>query len=455
MLRRLGWLTAALTFPAAILTAPAHAGIVTFTRVTTPGTDTTARIQGDTTRIHVAGRASPDLSTVDIVCTSAFSANIEALVASTASPAPDDTVDGIALAVNVPVVDGRFAAEVAIASVEFTCRLRAVPVETNLAGYLGSFTGPLLRTWGLITNRELELPRVAGFSAFSAHGSGDAFLTDASACGAALDTVTLPAPRLGPVNPLCAFALAEPDSDVPAAAHAIDVDGRPGYLAGSANTFLLEHLGLPVTPPALFVSVSHTPDGRVRLVERSVVVRCSIDGTFPPTVDSCPTLVPTGLRYTRTSVLDPAGHRIVLHDSFISTDGKAHVVRLRYSSAVNRPPTGAPGYRVPGRGPAFRPARQGERFGDFGSGAGTTFVRSDRFAAATDDDADTAGYAWSRPPGQLRVVATAFDFADVFQFRYTVHIPARGSGRLQFALTERLRTAAELRLADHVAATLN
>jgi hypothetical protein len=412
--------------------ASAAPGTGTFTHISTPSKDLMFHYTiGVTNSFQVSGQTSLDVTSVDIDCV-LFVHGQEPLVTTLHS--------------GVSVTNGQFSTTATSSSPPTNCRLRAIPTGVDVAGgdYIGSYTGPILYTeaLGLTTDGTTQY----AFAAYVEEGDGLALLNDAGSCGSdALVTVEAPQMLAGPLVISCAFSLPPANLDPSGAAtrSAIQVDGRNAYLPAGVHNFLITDRGLAVTQSALSVSRHIASNGDTAITESATLMRCSNTNLYPPTTVSCPSLVSTGVRFTRVSTVFRNGHQVKVRDSFTSIDHHAHTSTLQYASAaVNQTSsgtaTGNVGYTYPGHTSTFHPANLGQSVTGLGSKAATMFIRSDLRARSDDPTADTLAESWSRGPSKIFYSATS---GDQFSLAYSLAVPSGGQGFLGFAISERWSTS--------------
>jgi hypothetical protein len=400
----------------------ASPGPGTFTRITTPSGTTTFQFNGApsaTNHFTVSGQTSNDVTSVDIVC--AF--------ISTSGPS------SVSLASAVPVTGGAFSTVVNYANPSANCRLRALPVGTAITDYLASYSGPILYTDAL-------LPTIAGskqygYTAIAEKSEGVAGMADAGQCGVEiLATIETPAMEVrGPGSSACHFGLGQ---NLAGTASAVRVSGHNTYLPSAVHDFLRGTQALTVTQTVLTTSFHTASNGDVTLTESAPLKRCSVSDAYPPTSVSCPSLVSAGVTITRVSHFFRGGHQVRIRDTFNSTDGASHTVSLQYANEVAPAPTGSVGFRFPGHGSTFRSAIPDQTVTGLGTKAASMFVRSDRYSAEGDPEADTVALTWSRAPSRI---VFAHSSADLFSFRYSLGVPANGRGFLGFADSESVTTS--------------
>jgi Glucodextranase, domain B len=414
-------------------------GTGTFTQITTPAKDLRYTFKfGSANSFPVAGTASFDVSSVDIFC-----------VVFLFGESPDTTL----MATGVPVTAGEFSTTATFpsSSPPSNCRLRAIPSGVNVDNdYLGSYTGPILYTNGLQVAKNGPVPY--GYTGYVEEGDGLAVLTDAGSCGTEV-VITVDAPQMlaGPVVLACAFSLPPANIDPTGSStrSTVRVDGRNAYLPSGVESYLINTRGLALAQPPLSVSRHVAKNGDTTVTERATLMRCSQSNAYPPTSSSCPSLVSTGVRFTRVSLVFRNGHQTKIRDSFTSTDHQAHSLALQYvGEAVNQTDGGATGnvgYTYPHHSSAFHAASLGQQVTGLGSKAGTMVVRSDLRARTDDPTADTLAETWSHAPSKITYSTATHD---QYGMQTSVKVPKSGTASLGFALSERWRTAQVKKLAS-------
>jgi hypothetical protein len=407
------------------LQVPAHAasGPGTWTRITQPSGRTTILTGESAAQLTVAGSASPDVTVVNVYCLRGVGADASALTVAT----------------SVPVTGGLFSATVPVPSTfgfGALCRLRALPSDVGIhASYVASYAGPVMNfdQW----SRSTSAGRVFGFSLLAGSGTGELTASGGGSCASATMNTVEGDLTPDPGSPGCLFSLG--DSNLAGTGSGLLVDGHVGFLPYGE----FQH-SLPSTRQ-LSVSVHAQADGAVTWRETATVERCAGTDQFPPP-GSCTAMVPTGIRFQRTGTLLPSGHQVRVRDSFTSTDGRRHVVGLAYDLAVTPPTTGGLGYDFPAHPGGFLAPVAGQVVQGLGTRAGTLLVRSDRFSAEGDPQADTRAVTWSRAPSHVAVSP-----ADVsrLELTYALAVPRGGAAQLGFADSEAITTSAASALAAH------
>jgi hypothetical protein len=406
--------------------AASAVGVGTFTTITTPSGTTTFKLDGahpSNNHITVSGVTSSDVTTVDVDC----------ILNSVTGPSVQT------LSAAVPVTGGSFSTIAALSPMS-NCRLRAIPSGVDARNdYIGSYAGPILYMNGAVYSTAGST--TYGFIVLGEQGDGLAAADDAAQCGPALSSTIEPPGMqvIGTSAQDCAFAL--PSANVTGGgttATAIKVDGHNAYLPFSVHSFLNnapQSLGLP--QPALAVTLTRSPVGDVTVVESAPLKRCSVDDTYPPTPTSCPSLVNTGVTFTRKLNLFRGDHQIRVRDAFTSSDGDAHPINLQYEGSITPPPSGAVGYRFPGGSSTFHKVALNQVVTGLGTKAGTMFGRSDLDSLDGDPQADTLGLTWSRAPQEVLFSGSNANF---FALPYSLRAPANGTAHLGFAYSKRVDT---------------
>jgi hypothetical protein len=406
--------------------AASAVGPGTFTRITNPSGTTTFKFDGkhpSNNHLIVSGQTSADVTSVDIDC----------ILTGPAGRSDQ------ALATGVPVTGGAFSSVAPVSSLMSNCRLRAIPSGVDpLNDYIGSYAGPILYMSGAVYNTTGST--TYGYTALASQGDGLAAVFDAAQCGPAISTTIEPPGMqlLGTGSTNCAFTL--PSSNVTAGsatASAIKVGGHNAYLPFSVHGFLngTQALGLPQT--ALATTLTRSANGDVTVTESAPLKRCSVNDTYPPTHTSCPSLVNTGVTFTRTLNLFRGDHQIRVRDAFISSDGHAHTISLQYQGSIASPETGAVGYTFPGGSSTFHKTALNQVVTGLGTKANTMFVRSDLDSVEGDPEADTLGLTWSRAPQKVLFSGST---VNVFALPYALSVPANGAAHLGFAYSTRVET---------------
>lgn len=407
----------------------------TFTLITTPSGPTSVRANpAPGTQFPVKGQTSPDVTSVNIVCT---------------YQSPGSAPGAYVFASNVPVTSGTFTGTATYSTFPLPpvgCRLRAVPSgvnPTNPSTYLGSYAGPALHTDVLLVVVDSGTP--FGFQAVLGAGDGALTILDAAECGVQrLTTDPTTNFTLGHFMPTCSLSLSGPN--LAGTASAITVSGHGAYLPGAVHGYLNGALNLNLPPVELAVHMKIASNGDVTITESAPLKRCAgtDPDTFPPTTISCTSLVSAGVEFDRVSTFFRAGHQVQTRDTFTSTDSQRHPLTVEYLSKYGPPATGELGFVFPGHGSQFQPEALSASVTGLGSRAGTMFVRSDLHAATDDANADTRGLTWSEPPAKIK-----FDDSDpgTLAMPFSLTVPASGRAFIGFADSQGVLTADVKKLA--------
>jgi hypothetical protein len=451
MLRNVSRLIAgcALALSAVVVALPGQAatadGTFAWTKITTPASMVTYQFdssEGAVNHLTISGLASGDVPSVNIVCVVTATTGIQI------GP----------LATNVPVGGGAFSVEATVPSLFPPCRLRALPTNlpTTPGFYMGAYSGPIMYSYTFASIKDGT--KIVGFAAGSGVGSGFAAMADAAQCAVAgLATIIVPEVELrGPNTPQCAFGLHPINLTASgiSTASAIRVDGKNAYLPHSVSGYLRSPSGLnlSLTQPSITTTFSrNSSTGDVKITESGRLWRCNGDNTFPPTAESCASLVNTGVTFKRVLDLIRGSHQVLTHDSYVSNDHHAHAVTSQYQTTLTPSQLGALGYVYPRHGSTFRQSTSGQVVTGFGTGAGTVLVRSNIYASSTDTQADTLALTWSRPPTRIQFSP---DDPGRLAMPYTFTVPSNGTARIAFADSEAPYTADAKALAAKAVAAL-
>lgn len=108
----------------------------------------------------------------------------------------------------------------------------------------------------------------------------------------------------------------------------IQVDGSNAYLPGNVSDLFAGAEDLPGFPAESYKLSVDPENGNLTLEEADEVVACAPAGSFPPTVEGCTSLVPTGVRAYLRVEQAMNGRQSRVTQYFESTDGKAHEIDL-------------------------------------------------------------------------------------------------------------------------------
>ena len=96
------------------------------------------------------------------------------------------------------------------------------------------------------------------------------------------------------------------------------VDGKNAYLPGGVSGYLRDpdFRGLTLGQSSITTSFTrNSKTGDVTVSESMRLVRCDGDNTFPPTAESCPSIVNTGVNFKQVLELTRGNHQVLVHDS--------------------------------------------------------------------------------------------------------------------------------------------
>jgi hypothetical protein len=416
--------------------AGAAPGPGTFTKITTPSQTVhykwnPADPAGN--KLTVSGTTSNDVSLVDIDCI--FNTNTGPSV--------------ITFADSVEVNEQAFSTQVPVNfnnSPPPPCRLRAVPHEQDATSYVSSYAGPLLYTYAFA--KLSDGASTLGFQAIAGQGSGYVALASADTCGILLAvTFDLPLPeRHGPGSPQCGFGLTWQNQGVSGApdASTIRVDGKNAYLPIGVDVFLRTNLALPVAQSVATVHYVHRANGDFTITDSAPLMRCAGDNTYPPTVESCSSLVNSGVRFERSYDVFTSAHRIRVRDAFVATNGHAHSVTAQYQVEVPAAGAGTPGFDLPADGKGFVTFTADKVTTGLGTKANTLLSTSDFYAVTGDQAVNSTAFSWSRAPKKIQF---AHSGRSDLALPYAFNVPAHGAFRLGFAESEGPLTSTVKKLA--------
>ena len=394
---------------AAQLPASAATGPGTHTRVTSPanGAAFLSHI-GHEGHLTIKGKASADVSLVNVYCLNGSGSTASAITVATA----------------VPVTSGSFSSTVPVpgAVPGPQCRLRALPDGVNpQAAYVSSYAGPVVNfdAWQSF-GTDFQLTAGAGSTVATAASVGSCS-TDALLPVAADQTA--PGGSVG-----CMLSLA---TDASGSRAGVVVDGHPAIPPADTSRFGL-------TPRSTVHATFHlTKTGGLRWTDTEALDRCPTAATFPPPT-SC-TLKATGVEVRQVATLLQGG-QVRIRSEFRSVDGRRHTLRIAYSNIIPPLVDGGLGLRFPGQ-KAFHAATAGAKVTHLGHGAGTMLARTNRFGDEGDPAVATRALSWSRPPSRIAFAPAS---ASAFELDYRLTVPKGGSVHLGFAdsinpLTHRAR----------------
>jgi hypothetical protein len=211
---------------------------------------------------------------------------------------------------------------------------------------------------------------------------------------------------------------------------ALQVDGSNAYMGFSANWFFNSASNMPTVSH----SVSQNPlNGDTTIQESDAIATCP-DDTFPPTPESCPEFIDTGVRLDREIAQTDDGHLTTITDHFVSVDGKPHSIDdLTENEQSFNDHADELGYRFPGQAGYFEP-QSGQTVSFPDSAPGTIYLRVE---GAPDGDTETGRGAivFGDPTGPAMFVGI-YPESSVFYFHQTASIPAGGSATKRFAYAQ-------------------
>jgi hypothetical protein len=393
------------------LPAQAAPGPGTWTRVTTPREGTTILRNVDHAKsLTIAGKTSTDVTAVDVLCLG------------------DPSDPPAAAAIDVPIVNGAFTVTVPVPATADNapiCRLRAVPTGVDPStAYLGSYAGPVVHldtlqrvtSGGKLVDYELNVGSGTGMSGVSGVGS----------CAATYTATVFPDLSQGFGSAGCVAGL--PTVDAAKTHSAIRVDGHETYTPdGEAFRGL--------SPGSMSLSTHVLKTGAVSWVETDSLERCAGD-VYPASSGSCPDPVSTGVQLTHQGVARANGHQLAWRDTFRSTDGKRHHLRLSFYNQISGMATGGVGFEFPGDS-HLHASSPGNTVTGLGKHAASMLARNDRFTVEGDPRGSTLAVSWSRKPSRVH-----YDPTDDHSFwmDYVLTVPRKGTVSLGFATSESLRT---------------
>jgi hypothetical protein len=404
------------------LQAPASADD-TFTHITTPTGPKTVLVDGTTPHLTISGTASAGVNQVDIYCTRGT----------------DDPQDSQLIVAGVPVTIGSFSANPALpdlGSAGPVCRLQALPAGVQPdARATTAYTGPVLHV-DTVTRTSVGSDTV-DFALTAGNGGGQMTGDSASHCGDGSLAPLLPG--LG-----AAHGAAGCVGSLGGTSGSLRVDGHPGLLPPAVSAFTND-------TSVLSASFHATRTGRLTWTESAPLMRCTGTDVYPPpSRTECGSVVPTGVRYQRQGTLDVSG-QVRLRDSFVSTDGHRHRLRVSYGMESTPPSTGSLGFAFPGRAFGFHGSQTGQVVSGLPNRAATILVRTDRFSAEGDPQAATRAITYSRRPARLAFSATD---PTVFGMRYVLTVPRNAGARLGFTDSVAILTRTAQRLGRQAAAAM-
>jgi hypothetical protein len=404
---------------ALLASAGAAAAAVTKTRITTPATDPTF--------VTYAGSATPTLAVsgtsdggelpIDLRC----DAGTSTMLVQSIVPSPSGIWDYGLTEQTLAKIAGR------------TCVLRAVRhgrAPTSVA----SFAGIRVAVASSRVSAVAGGPNTGALDDFSYTATqllGRATLTSAGSCGLAGSGVYTP-------NVFAATSsIFDCDAHFPdnlRGRSAVLVDGHSAYLpAGAAALFANAANGAGFSPVAYSVSLDQAT-GNVAIQESDALVVCAPRPAAVPSPATCSSYTSAGVRLDRRIVQQGDGRVTLVFDTWVSTDGRSHVLNLFYENHIKGP---SPVFSFPWAG-GYRsyPAN----FTVPAPPTDTASLYAKPGASVADDDAKYAqgAISFQRRPTLIRFK----DHATVWlQYLRTVSPSSKGTVFLGFS---RARAAGEL-----------
>jgi Glucodextranase, domain B/PASTA domain len=370
------------------------------------------------TTLTVAGDATPDSGTVDVVCYFGSGA----------------TFGDKVLAATVPVADdGSFSTTALMRSIAgHACRLRAIPSGGESVDDAPEFAGPQIAV------SEAGLP--SGVVDGNANYPFDFYVYAESLTGsAAWDSAGSCGPYAAPYDSSfgqgnfaidCGGSLLGVNTPSGPTRSEVQIDGQNAYDAVSAEGLSVGTGDLTEFPSLTANVVQDPTDGDVTSQETESWGTCATPVAYPPTSHDCPVFAPTGVQLVRTITTSDGGLMVTMTDTWSSTDGRAHSLDLLYDDYVGLHSSDQdgvqPGYEFPGQS-SFSTYQAGATLPGPGVGPGSILVRSDINAADGDPSQATGAITFTSPP-------TGFVFAsdDELEEHQVLQVPAVGNVSLSY-----------------------
>ncbi len=225
----------------------------------------------------------------------------------------------------------------------------------------------------------------------------------------------------------------------------IQVDGANAYTASSAPND--EASGFP----AFSYTYSQDPaTGDLTLEESTELVRCP-QADYPPTQESCPSYIDTGVRLDMKILQSHDGRLASVTDRFVSTDGAAHSVDTQPENAqeFGYPHAEEITYSFPGAEPVISPA-PGTTVDFASSGPATVYLKVDG-AADGDEYTGRGAIVFGDATSPATFTAERL-YESVFRVHQTAAVPAGGAATKRFAYAQAYNQA-EVEALAHEAET--
>jgi hypothetical protein len=398
----------------------------------------------DITHSEITSPAGPFYSVYD----SAAASNPEFTFSGTSDGDSTDTVDircytgGTGyntVAYNVPVADdGTFASDpVDLGSVyDDACHFRAIQSGVDPVD-LGSFTGP----WAGVS--ESDTYRLSGgpndgaqYDFFSDlwQRSGHVEYDSVSDCGISAMDVMTPLSRQSSGSAWqCSARLGSSDPVANGAGRSmVEVDGQQAYGSYAAQGLFggsADNSGFP----ALTSSVSQdATSGDGTISEEQSFVRCpDAPGNYPANSGNCASFEPSGVKLSRTFAQSDNGRTVLVTDSWSSTDGSEHQLKLHYENGEDNC-CGGPQWAWPGQEPS------GFQTGDVVDGP---FTAPDSMTGRVEGTVTPSvtypafALTWDTAPSHARYFGSSCCPSGAMRFMLdydSVTVPASGSKSLRF-----------------------
>jgi hypothetical protein len=403
-----------------LVAVPGSAAAGTWTKITSPKGPGKpiyqfANLGTSTPTMNISGVTSNDVTAVNIYCF---------------TEGEHQTTDSPLNAAPIPVSSGEFSATAVPTPESIGCVLRAVPsTYTDInssgqnSGYVGAFAGPTFYLGGHVvefsTGSKIKLWEVEDVQqrAIGIFASPDAAGIEVQE---AIDDFS----KIADPTVAGEFNLALISSNLVATGsptHSdIVIDGRNAYLPNTLDGIAVS----PASVPAASVSFKRLSNGNVSIAETDPLRSCS-GNVYPPSSGTC-TPVSTGVELKRTIVTSTQGAVATVRDKFVSTNDRAHSIRIEYLNDMPGAASGNAGVRLPGKTSFSVP--NPNTTNTVPNGPRTIFLASDIHATDNQPDRADLGLTYSGKP------SIYFANRNEFGLRYSRHIPAGGSANLSFAL---------------------
>jgi Glucodextranase, domain B len=320
------------------------------------------------------------------------------------------------------------------------CQLRAVPHGSSLAlppGEKEEFEGPTVVTSAFIqeaTNYYAYSSTLAG--SFDFQSAGNFALESSLYSASAHEDVELfygevDLEAFPPIGSRSTVQVDGANAYVPEAASEVNNELRE-EAESHAETFVPPSGKPAVTVHSHFEESTH----QIKLEEEDPVVKCSPAATFPPTVASCTSFVATGVKVDRIWVSSDEDHLASMTETWVSTDGAAHTVNVRYFNEMSAVEKGAT-YQFPGEA-GFSPTTTGASK-TLPAGAGTILYKTAPSLTELGNGADPQGaIVYDTAPSEpiKFTLGSSGGTSSRFEAPYQRSIPAGGSSTLRMSFVQ-------------------